>query len=99
MSFKYPNKNYYCQNTYESLVWNEPERKPTDEELQSYWEEIKYEYFKGTMRHERNMLLMSSDFTVVSDYPDRDKWLVYRQKLRDFPSIWTLGMEFPQPPT
>ena len=35
MFSKYPNINYYCQDTYESLVWNESEPKPTDKELQS----------------------------------------------------------------
>jgi len=98
LSTKYPTKRFYVEDTYESLEWFEDETKPTDEELKQHWEEIKDDYFKDIMRTERNMLLNSSDFRVVPDYPDRDKWLIYRQQLRDFPSIWTTGMEFPQPP-
>jgi hypothetical protein len=92
MSSKYPNKNYYGRDTYESLVFNEPEPKPTDELLKGHWEEIKDEFLKGTMRHERNMLLVSSDFTVVSDYPDRDKWLIYRQKPIFFRMYFRIGV-------
>ena len=32
MSFMHPNKDYMCEDTYESLVWNETEPKPTDKE-------------------------------------------------------------------
>ena len=46
------------------------------------------------VREKRNQ----SDFRVVSDYPNRDKWLIYRQQLRDLPSIWVSNMEFPSPP-
>jgi len=98
MSVKYPNKKYYCEDTYESLVWYENEPKPTDDKLKSYWEEIKHEYFKEIMRHERNVLLMSCDFCALPDYPDREKWIQYRKELRDFPSIWVEGMPFPTPP-
>jgi hypothetical protein len=95
---KYPDKRFYVEDTYESLQWLNDDPKPTDEQLQQYWEEIKDDYFKDIMRNERNMLLTACDFRVVSDYPNRDKWLIYRQELRDFPSIWTQGTEFPQPP-
>jgi hypothetical protein len=44
----------------------------------------------------RNKLLQESDFRVVSDYPQRDKWLIYRQQLRDFPEFWVNDMEFPE---
>ena len=80
MFSKYPNINYYCQDTYESLVWNESEPKPTDKELQSNWEEIKQEYFKCIMIQEHNGLLMTSDFRALPDYSEWDKWLNYRQK-------------------
>ena len=72
--------------------------KPSDEELKEYWEEIKGDYFKENMRQERNQLLQESDFRVVSDYPQRDKWILYRHNLRTLPETWTEGTPFPSPP-
>ncbi len=66
--------------------------------LKEYWEVIKGDYFKENMREERNQLLQESDFRAVSDYPQRDKWIVYRQELRDFPSVWTPETPFPEKP-
>ncbi len=48
------------------------------------------------MREERNRLLQESDFRVVADYPQREAWILYRAKLRDFPTVWTDGMAFPE---
>ncbi len=99
LTFKYPNKQFFIKDTYDTLEWLETDiSKPSDEELKEYWEEIKEEYFKENMRQERNQLLQESDFRVVSDYPQRDKWILYRQELRDFPSVWVKNMEFPSPP-
>ena len=99
LTMKYPNKQFFIKDTYDTLEWLEPNiLKPSDEELKEYWEEIKEDYFKENMRQERNRLLQESDFRVVSDYPQRDKWIVYRQSLRDFPSIWAEGRPFPEKP-
>jgi ribosomal protein L29 len=96
---KYPNKQFFIKDTYDTLEWLEKDiPKPSDEELKEYWEEIKEEYFKENMRQKRNQLLQESDFRVVSDYPQRDKWIVYREKLRNLPSIWVEGTPFPSPP-
>jgi hypothetical protein len=80
-------------------VWNETEPKPTDKELQEYWYSIEHGYLEQEMRMKRNQLLSESDYKVVSDYPDRDQFLVYRQQLRDLPANWTIDTPFPQPPT
>ena len=32
VSFKFPDKEFYIKDTYESLEWFEPSPKPTDEE-------------------------------------------------------------------
>lgn len=77
-------------NSYNTLVF-EVGDKPTQQHLDKLWCEMEID----VMRQERNMLLTQSDFRVVPDYPDRDKWLVYRQKLRDFPAIWEPNMPFP----
>ena len=57
------------------------------------------EYFKGIMVKQRNMLLISSDYRALPDFPNRDQWLVYRQLLRDLPANWTIDTPFPEPPT
>jgi hypothetical protein len=44
------------------------------------------------------MLLISSDFRALPDFPNRDKWLIYRQQLRDLPANWTIDTPFPEPP-
>jgi hypothetical protein len=98
--------NYYssnvwiCGETYESLIWNDKTtEKPTEEELNIKWAELK----KEQMREKRNELLKECDFKFVSDYPHssdekKQEWLSYRQSLRDFPSVWEEGMEYPLKP-
>ncbi len=81
LTFKYPNKQFFIKDTYDTLEWLEPNiPKPSDEQLKEYWEEIKEDYFKENMRQKRNQLLQESDFRVVSDYPQRDKWIVYSSR-------------------
>jgi len=52
------------------------------------------------MRQERNQLLKESDFRMLPDYPNTNKeaWELYRQELRDFPALWSEGMDFPTKP-
>jgi hypothetical protein len=84
-----------CENTYESIEWKDKTIvKPTKEELDLLYDN----FIVDEMREDRTKLLKESDFRVVSDYPGRHKWIIYRQLLRHFPSIWTLGMEFPERP-
>ena len=99
MSFMHPNKDYMCEDTYESLVWNETEPKPTDEELKDYWNIIKHEYLKDIMRQERNQLLKDCDYCALPDFPNRKNYIIYRQKLRELPDNWTIDTPFPQKPT
>jgi hypothetical protein len=68
---------------------------PSKEHLDSLWSVMEID----VIREKRNKLLQESDFRVVSDYPQRDKWLIYRQQLRDFPEVWVQDMEFPEIPT
>ena len=37
-------------------------------------------------REQRNLLLNATDATQVGDFPDKDKYATYRQKLRDLPT-------------
>jgi hypothetical protein len=91
----YLNYSWSCGETYESLKWlDNTIPKPTEEEL-----ELKYDdLLLDNMRQERDKLLRESDHTALPDFPQRDKWLVYRQALRDFPSIWLPDRPFPETP-
>ena len=94
----YPNKVWICGETYDSLIWKDKTEKPTEEELNMKWAELK----KEQMREKRNELLKECDFRFVSDFPQSDEkkqeWQTYRQALRDFPSVWVEGMEYPLKP-
>jgi len=52
------------------------------------------------MREERNKLLKESDYTVLPDFPSANKqaWLDYREELRNFPTVWSVGVPFPTKP-
>ena len=91
----YLDKEWCCGETYNTLLWyDETIPKPTEEEL-----ELKYDdLLLDNMREKRNQLLKESDYTALSDYPQRDKWLLYRQALRDYPSIWLPDRPFPEKP-
>jgi len=90
----YKDKSWSCGISYEDLLWNEEEPQPSKEELEGKWNDV----LIFELREKRNKLLQETDFRVLPDYPHRDKWLVYRQELRDFPSTWSTGKPFPQPP-
>ena len=89
----YQNNQWNCGETYESIEWKDATTpKPTKEDLESLWNEL----LKDEMREERNKLLSETDYTALPDFPNRDMYLEYRQKLRDFPVVWTEGMTFPE---
>ena len=86
---------WICGETYDSLRWlDDTLPKPTLEEL-----DLKYDDLQMVeMREERDKLLRDSDHTALPDFPQRDKWIVYREALRDFPSVWLPEMPFPEKP-
>ena len=87
--------SWKCDETYESIEWIDTTTpKPTKEHLESLWNE----FLKGNMRKERNKLLAETDYTALPDFPNKDMYLEYRQKLRDFPAVWSEGMAFPEKP-
>jgi len=94
----YSDKVWICGETYESLIWKDTTEKPSEEELNVKLVELK----KEEMRVARNELLKECDFRFVSDFPQSDEkkqeWQTYRQALRDFPSIWEEGIDFPTKP-
>ena len=87
--------SWSCGDTYESLEWHDIiTPQPSKEHLENLWIDLS----KEMMRKERNKLLQESDFRALPDYPKREKWINYRQELRDFPTIWTLDISFPIQP-
>ena len=91
----YMDYNWRCGRTYETLVWLDDKRpKPTLEELELKYNDLQID----EMREERNQLLRECDHCALPDFPSRELWLSYREQLRDFPSIWVEGMEFPMKP-
>jgi hypothetical protein len=53
------------------------------------------------MKHQRNILLTQSDWTMHTDAPtDKTAWGAYRQALRNFPATWEPSetANFPEPP-
>tara|TARA_R110000868_G_scaffold195641_1_gene441306 strand:- start:1540 stop:1764 length:225 start_codon:yes stop_codon:yes gene_type:complete len=53
------------------------------------------------MKHQRNILLAQSDWTMHTDAPtNKTAWGAYRQALRDFPATWEPSetANFPEPP-
>ena len=88
---------WICGDTYESMIWNDKSiSKPSKEHLETLWNDV----LKDEMRQERNQLLKDCDFRVLPDYPDTNKeaWVLFRQQLRDFPALWSEGMDFPIKP-
>jgi hypothetical protein len=84
-------------DTYDSLEWyDKTTPKPTQDELNLLYNQLLID----DMREERNYLLKESDYTVLQDFPTSNKqaWLDYRQQLRDFPSVWNVGVPFPLSP-
>ena len=91
----YKENAWGCGETYESMIWQDKTlSKPSKEHLETLWNDI----LESEMRIERNQLLKDSDYTALPDYPNREAWLDYRQKLRDFPSVWSVGVPFPTKP-
>jgi len=93
----YIDKEWTCGDTYDSLEWYDTTlAKPTEEEFDLKYDDL----LLDEMRGKRNELLQQSDFRVVVDYdyPNKNEWILYRQELRDFPSVWAKNMEFPSPP-
>jgi len=93
----YIDNEWFCGETYETLEWHdEVKPKPSKEHLELLYDDL----LKDEMREERNQLLKDSDYTVLPDFPSANKqaWLDYRQQLRDFPSVWSVGVSFPVKP-
>lgn len=87
----YPNSIFsITDNDYSTLVWsnNNSSNKPTENEIIAKNTEMINEFAYEHLRIERDRLLNESDRYSLSDFPHendtiRNKWLTYRQQLRD----------------
>ena len=94
----YDGKIWGIAEDYSTLDWGDETPKPTDEELRILWNNMEYEYLKAIMRQERNQLLKDCDHCALPDFPNRENYILYRQKLRELPENWTINTLFPQKP-
>jgi len=94
----YDGKIWGIAEDYSTLDWGDETPKPTDEELRILWNNMEYEYLKAIMRQERNQLLKDCDHCALPDFPNRENYILYRQKLRELPENWTIDTPFPQKP-
>ena len=90
----YSGQGFYIDNNdYETLRWYETNTlpKPTLEELTEKWNEYIAAKPLKELRTKRNKRLAECDWVLVPDTPlsqeKIDEWKVYRQALRDLPSL------------
>ena len=59
----------------------------TQEEFKTRYDEVEQDYSINKLRVERNVLLKDCDWVMMSDLnlENKDKWILYRQELRDMP--------------
>jgi len=78
---------------YDSVVWRDPDNKPTKEQVQEKMEIINKQRKIEDLRMNRNNLLNNTDKYVSTDRPMeqtlKQLWLDYRQSLRDLPQNYT----------
>jgi len=75
---------------YETIEWHdEKQTKPSLVEIKEKYAEMLIEQPMSRLREYRNRLLSNSDWTQTPDIPETIKtpWALYRQQLRDLPSV------------
>jgi hypothetical protein len=94
-----PNK-FYLDPDYDLIQFEEGYDKPPREVFYAKYNELLNTHKYKVFREQRNKKLTESDFMMLPDYPkeDLEEWKVYRQALRDLPSV-TEDPENPNWPT
>jgi hypothetical protein len=84
------------------LQWKAAVERPDDATLYNLARRLSNEYEKRQVRAIRDALIAKTDWTQSPDVPDavREKWLPYRQALRDVSSQpgFPLDVVWPTPP-
>ena len=84
-----PNSDYIVRgDTYSGLEWdsNNTQTKPTEEEVNAKFTELKNELPIKLLREERDRRLKETDWRASSDLIIPEEWKIYRQRLRDLPA-------------
>lgn len=79
-------------NDYGTLVWDDnTQTKPTEDECNNMYTQIKDEKYMENIRFKRNNLLGQTDKFMTPDFPHltpevKQAWVDYRESLREFPT-------------
>lgn len=89
----YPTAEWSVYNdAYEGLTWLSNTPKPTKEELENAWNEIKNIVAWEPIKAERDQRLKDSDWVIIKYSELRSEipqdWKEYRQALRDIPQTF-----------
>jgi hypothetical protein len=89
---KFSDKHWSIGLTYESLMWQEDEEKPTDASLQEFWLHLQNDFYLDVFRKKRNELLSETDKYAIQDWVQTDEQkkerFEYRQRMRDIPALY-----------
>jgi hypothetical protein len=89
---KFSDKCWSIGLTYESLMWQETEEKPTDASLQEFWLHLQNDFYLEVFRKKRNELLSETDKYAIQDWVQTDEQkkerFEYRQRMRDIPALY-----------
>jgi hypothetical protein len=89
LNFYYPESVWKIENDstiYENIFWISTDiEKPTKNDLDSKYEELKIKEAMRLLRVERDRLIAETDWWVLPDRTPTAEQLAYRQALRDLP--------------
>lgn len=89
LNFYYPEAVWKIENdstVYKNIIWISTDiEKPTKNDLDLKYEELKIKEAMRLLRKERDRLIAETDWWVLPDRTPTDEQLAYRQALRDLP--------------
>ena len=90
LNFYYPEAVWKIENdstVYGNIIWISTDiEKPTKNDLDSKYEELKLKEEMRLLRVERDRLIAETDWWVLPDRTPTSEQLAYRQALRDLPN-------------
>jgi hypothetical protein len=103
LSTNYTNKSYVLAgNTYEGLEWYDSNPKPTQEELDSQWEEVQSIIAKNNCKSKAKQLLLNTDWSAFLDIQNEldnyNEFAIYRNQVRNLYLNPIENPEFPIEP-
>ena len=98
---KYKGKQWSLNgDSYEGLIWLDESLKPTKEELDSQWEEVKSIIAKNKCKSKAKQLISNTDWSVLPDVSitNKSEFESYRNILRNYIINPIENPEFPIEP-